>query len=193
MNGQLGAVEDDDDSLAEHKWAVDGAGRRDAVAVAALARALPRPNPGRTGRCASSSRSGPAAASISARGCSPTNCRRYGASRSWSKTARAATAWSPSPRSSARMTIMCLLVSPVQLVHRAPLFPRQAALRPEGPGADRAHLQDRGRGQRADLAQRQFAERTGGAGARQARSVELDHRHRLHRFRVRRLPAHASA
>ena len=36
---------------------------------------------------------------------------------------------------------------------------------------------------------RQFAERTGGAGARQARPIELDHGHRLHRFRICRIPA----
>ena len=41
-----------------------------------------------------------------------------------------------------------------------------------------------------DLAERQFAERVGGTRPRQTRPVELDHRHRLYRFRLRRISAH---
>ena len=45
-----------------------------------------RRRPGRSDRSSSSFRSGPAPASTSPRGCSPTSCRRNGASRWWSKT-----------------------------------------------------------------------------------------------------------
>ena len=78
---------------------------------------------------------------------------------------------------------------PGQFVHRASLFPRHAALRSEGPDPGRAHLEDGGRRRGAGLARRQFAEGSGGAGAEGARQAELDDGDRLHRFRLRRLPA----
>ena len=80
-----------------------------------------------------------------------------------------------------------------ELVHRASLLPRQAALRSEGPDPGRAHLQDGGRRRGAGRARRQFAEGSGGAGAEGAGQAELDDGDRLHRFRLRRLPAQRSA
>lgn len=58
------------------------------------------------------------------------------------------------------------------------------------PDPDRTNLQDCCCGQHTNLAERQFAERIGGTGAGQARPAELDHRHRLYRFRLCRLSAH---
>ena len=82
----------------------------------------------------------------------------------------------------------CAAVRPHLDLHRASLSARQAALRHQGSGADRARHQHLDRRRRADVAGRQYGEGTGREDKSRARQAELCLGHRRQRSAVRQLP-----
>mgnify|MGYP003694770063 CR=1 FL=1 len=81
------------------------------------------------------------------------------------ESSRAATAWSPSPASSSANDDHVLLVSPVSSFTAHPYFHDKLPYDPTRSHSDRPYHEDRGRGERRNVAQRQLTERARSAGA----------------------------